>query len=46
MLHVELSKDTKKRPEIEYAIPKKIFAGHEPGPEQEDNTMVKLFNFT
>lgn len=45
MLQVELSKDTKKRPEIEYAIPKRIFAEHEPSSGQEDNIMVKLFSF-
>ena len=45
MLHVELSKDTKKRPEIEYAIPKRIFAEYEPGSGQDDNIMVKFFSF-
>lgn len=46
MLHAELSKDIKKPPEIEYAIPKRIFSKQDPVSGQEDNLMVKLFSFT
>ena len=45
MLYGELSKEIKKHPEIEYAIPKRIFAEDEPGSGQDDNKMVKLFSF-
>lgn len=46
MLHAELSKNIKKRPEIEFAIPKKIFPKHEEGSGQEDSPTVRLFHFT
>ena len=46
MLRAELSKDLKRPPEIEYAIPKKIFTKYEIGLGQEDSLVVKLFKFT
>ena len=46
MLRAELSKDLKRQPEVEYAIPKKIFTKHEEGFGPEDSLVVKLFKFS
>ena len=44
MTNAELSKEIKKPPEIEYAIPKTIFMKPEAVSEQGRNLMVKLFD--
>lgn len=46
MLDVELSKDLKKAPVVEYEIPKKIFLKQESDSSQPDNLLVKLWDFS
>ena len=45
MLDAELSKTTKKTPEIEYKIPKAIFITHDTD-SANDSLPIKLWNFT
>ena len=45
MLDAELTKDIKKPPEIEYAIPKKIFLRHDLYTDGQDGLLVNLWNF-
>lgn len=45
MLDVELSKDIKKPPEVEYDIPKKIFFKHDTKLGREDSLVVALWEF-
>lgn len=45
MLEAEFSKDIKKRPVIEFEIPKKILTKHDVGSGIEDSVVVKLFDF-
>ncbi len=46
MLDMELSKDIKKPPEIEYEIPKRIFLKHDVESGKEDSLLVKLWKFS
>ena len=46
MLDAELSKDVKKLPEIEYAIPKRIFMKHDAESGQEDSLLVQIWDFS
>lgn len=46
MLDAELGKDTKKPPEIEYEIPKRIFLKHDTESGKADSMLVKLWNFS
>jgi U3 small nucleolar RNA-associated protein 19 len=45
MLEVELSKDTKKAPVVEFEIPKKIFTKQDVEPGVDDSLVVKLWGF-
>jgi U3 small nucleolar RNA-associated protein 19 len=45
MLEAEFSKDIKKKPVVEFEIPKKIFMKHEVESGIEDSLIVKLFDF-
>lgn len=46
MLNAELAKDIKKPPEIEYYIPKKIFARYDEESGQKDSLLVELCNYS
>ena len=45
MLDAELSRNSKKPPEIEYEIPKRIFLGHDIDSAEKDSILVKLWSF-
>lgn len=45
MLEAEFSKDIKKKPVVEFEIPKKIFMKHDVESGLEDSLIVKLFGF-
>ena len=45
MLDAELSKATKKAPEIEYQIPKRIFLKQETESKEEDSLLMKIWDF-
>jgi len=44
MLEAEYSKDVKKRPVVEFEIPKKIFTKHAVESGVEDNLILKLWD--
>lgn len=45
MLDAELIKDVKKAPEVEYAIPKRIFIKQDENSNIQDNLLLKLWDF-
>jgi len=45
MLEVEFTKDIKKKPIVEFEIPKKIFSKYEAESGIIDSLVVKLFDF-
>ena len=45
MLDAELSKNIKKPPEVEYEIPKRIFAKQYTDRAREDSFLLKLWSF-
>ena len=46
MVDVEVSKELRNSPEIEYEIPKKIFHKHEMYLNLKDSLLVELWDFT
>jgi len=42
---VELSKDVKKTPVVEFQIPKRVLLPQEAGSEVQDSVLVKLWDF-